>query len=99
MEQHRRVRRTERLPDGTVRSVEEEVRTRALSSTASVQGGARHALAQQIQPQMRELEDGCALQEMRVEWVQHLAESARRLCLLLERERDAARYAIDDHVK
>ena len=98
VEQHRRVRRTERLPDGTVRSEEEEVRTRALSRTASVQGAARHALAQQIQPQVRALEDGCALQELRVEWVQHLTESARRLCQRLERERDAARSALDDHV-
>ena len=77
MEQHRRVRQTERLPDGTVRSVEEEVHTRALRFTE--EHGARHRLAQQIQPQVRALEGGCALQELRVEWVQHMTESAR-LC-------------------
>ena len=37
-----------------------------------------------------------ALQELRAEWVQHLTESARRLCQRLERERDAVRAAIDD---
>ena len=94
MEQHRRVRQTERLPDGTVRSVEEEVHTRALRFTE--EHGARHRLAQQIQPQVRALEGGCALQELRVEWVQHMTESARRLCSLLEAECAAVRAALED---
>ena len=94
VEQHRRMRRTERLPDGTVRSQEEEVRTRALR----VEGracGARHALAQQVLPQVRALEGSCALQELRVEGVEHVAESARRLCRRLEEELEKVRHAME----
>ena len=92
MEAHRRTRRTERLPDGTVRCTEEEVRTRAVRLQE-----AHHEIGKRIQHRVRALETGCAAQELRVEWVQYLTEIARHLVSSLEAERAAVRAILGDN--